>query len=158
MRKGRKEMRKLIIVAGATGVGKTSFIGAIRPHYDALNILIDTGTIPKEKAAEQITICLQQGLTFGIETDLSDEFVIDTIKTAHERKYYIELYYIFLPTAEECINRVTNRLKYGGRMMSDKDIILSFNKISDRLDAILPYCNDVSYFDNFNGFVECQSF
>ena len=32
-------MKKLIIVAGATGVGKTSFIGAIKPHYDALNIL-----------------------------------------------------------------------------------------------------------------------
>ena len=92
-----------------------------------------------------------------METDLSDEFVIDAIKTAHERKYYIELYYIFLPTAEECINRVTNRLKYDGRLVPDKDIILSFNKIGNRLNAILPYCNNVSYFDNFNGFVECQS-
>lgn len=156
-RNGIKEMQKLIIVAGVTGVGKTSFIGAVKPHYDALNILIDTGTVSKEKAAEQIAICLQQGLTFGIETDLSDEFVINAIKTAHERKYYIELYYIFLPTAEECINRVTNRLKYGGRLVSNKDIILSFNKINDRLNAILPYCNDVAYFDNFNGFVECQS-
>lgn len=99
-------MRKLIIVACATGVGKTSFIGAIKPHYDALNILIDIGTIPKEKAAEQINICLQQGLTFCIETDLSDEFVIDAIKTAYEREYYIELYYIFLPTHQSCDQQI----------------------------------------------------
>lgn len=78
---------------------------------------------------------------------------LDTIKRAIEKDYYIRLYYVGLDTIEESLLRIENRVKKGGHNINSEAVEKRFNKRFDNLLAILPYCNEATFYDNDNGFL-----
>ncbi len=157
-------MKIYTIIAGVNGVGKSSLTGVLIGESSDLGVIVDTDKFTAElggdklkggKAAiERINDSLEKGINFTQETTLSGTKTLRTIKQARELDYFIRLYYIGVNTAEESIKRIKNRVEKGGHAIADNDVLRRYDKRFDDLIMILPYCNEVKFYDNENGFVE----
>jgi len=124
---GKYAMKKYTIIAGVDGVGKSSLFGILSREVKNL------------------------GRTFI--TTLSGHRILNTVKRAMEKGYYIRLYYVGLNTVEESLVRIENRVKKGGHNIPDADVKRRFNKRFEDLTTILQYCDEATFYDNENGFV-----
>ena len=64
------------------------------------------------------------------------------------------MFYVAVSSAEESLTRIGNRVKKGGHDIPAEDVKRRFSKRYDDLLAILPYCSEVHFYDNENGFEE----
>lgn len=157
-------MKIYTIIGGVNGVGKSSLSGVLSAENSDLGIIIDTDKITAEIggdkikggmiAVKRIDDCLDKGINFTQETTLSGVRTLKTIKKARERDYFIRLYYVGVNNCDESISRIANRVKKGGHNIPSDDVKRRFEKRFEDLIKILPYCNEVIFFDNENGFTE----
>ena len=156
-------MKTYTIVAGVNGAGKSSLTGVLRAQMTNLGKIVDVdkmivkcgGNVMEggKKSIELIDECLEKGICFTQETTLSGHRILNTVKQAIEKGYYIRLYYVGLNSVEESLVRIENRVKKGGHNISDSDVKRRFNKRFEDLTVILQYCDEATFFDNENGFV-----
>lgn len=156
-------MKTYTIVAGVNGCGKSSLTGVLRTEIDNLGKIIDVDKITVscngnaleggKKAVALIDACLEKEICFTQETTLSGRKTLDTIKRAIAKNYYIRLYYVGLDTVEESLLRIANRVKKGGHNIETETVSRCFGKRFEDLLAVLPYCNEATFYDNDNGFV-----
>ena len=156
-------MKTYTIIAGVNGCGKSSLTGVLRTEIDNLGKIIDVDKITAscggnaleggKKAIAIIDDCLEKEICFTQETTLSGKKTLNTIKRAIEKDYYIRLYYVGLDTMEESLLRIENRVKKGGHNIDTEAVIKRFGKRFEDLLAVLPYCNEATFYDNDNGFV-----
>ncbi|MDR0490489.1 MAG: hypothetical protein LBH28_04510 [Oscillospiraceae bacterium] len=152
------------IIAGVNGVGKSSLSGVLKAERNDLGCIIDVDKIAAENgftpleagktAVRKIDAYLSKSLSFSQETTLSGLRTEKTLKIAKEKKYYIRLFYIGLNTQEECSKRIRNRVEKGGHDINPDDVDRRYKKRFDDLLAVLPYCDEVHFYDNENGFNE----
>lgn len=142
-------MNEFTIVAGAVGVGKSSFIGALASFKNSLGEIIADDD---KTAVRRIQSCLDDGADFTLESTLPGENTLAVIKTATEKGYRITLYYIAVNSAEENLRRISNRVRKGGRDVSAKEVMRSYLHRFDDLPLILHYCDSAQFYDNENGF------
>lgn len=157
-------MKIYTIIGGVNGVGKSSLSGVLSAESTDLGIIIDTDKITSELngdlikggklAVGRIEDCLSKGVNFTQETTLSGVRTLKTIRKARELNYFIRLYYVGVSSADESIKRIKNRVEKGGHDILSVDVERRYNKRFEDLAKILPYCNEVRFFDNENGFVE----
>ncbi len=156
-------MKTYTIVAGVNGCGKSSLTGVLRTETDNLGKIIDVDKITAscgsnaleggKKAISLIEECLEKEICFTQETTLSGNKTLDTVKRAIAKDYYIRLYYVGLDTMEESLLRIENRVKKGGHNIDTEAVTRRFYKRFDDLLAVLPYCNEATFYDNDNGFI-----
>ena len=156
-------MKTYTIVAGVNGCGKSSLTGVLRTEIDNLGKIIDVDKITVscngnaleggKKAVVLIDECLEKEICFTQETTLSGRKTLDTIKRAIAKDYYIRLYYVGLDTVDESLLRIANRVKKGGHNIETEAVSRRFGKRFEDLLAVLPYCNEATFYDNDNGFV-----
>ena len=156
-----KKNKTYYIVAGVNGVGKSTYI-KWRDFEKKFDIIIDPDRAALEegsliagcrKALSEIDHCIEQGLSFCQETTLSGRQVINTIKNAKAHGYKVEIDYLSLDTAEECIARVAKRVASGGHYIPDDVIRRRFVKRFDHLARVLPICDSgfiVESFENYS--------
>ena len=142
-------MNEFTIVAGAFGVGKSSFIGALAPLKNSLGKIISDNDMT---AVHRIQSCMDDGADFTLESTLSGENTLAVIKTAAEKGYRITLYYIAVNSAEENLRRISNRVRKGGISVSAEKVRRSYLHRFEVLPLILPYCDSARFYDNENGF------
>lgn len=142
-------MNEFTIVAGAFGVGKSSFIGALAPLKNRLGKIISDNDMT---AVRRIQSCPDDGADFTLESTLCGENTLAVIKTAAEKGYRITLYYIAVNSAEEILRRISNRVRKGGRSVSAEEVRRSYLHRFEVLPLILPYCDSARFYDNENGF------
>ena len=157
-------MKIYTIIGGVNGVGKSSLTGVLAAENDDLGVIIDTDKITAslggdkikggKAAIERINNSLKMGINFTQETTLSGSRTLKTIKKARELNYFIRLYYVGVNSVDESIKRIKNRVEKGGHNIPDNDVMRRYNKRFEDLAIILPYCNEVRFYDNENGFVE----
>lgn len=157
-------MKTYTIIGGVNGVGKSSLTGVLAAENNDLGVIIDTDKITAalggnkinggKEAIERISNSLELGINFTQETTLSGLRTLKTIKKARELDYFIRLYYVGVNSADESIKRIKNRVEKGGHDIPEHDVKRRYNKRFEDLANILPYCNEVRFFDNENGFVE----
>lgn len=157
-------MKKYTIIGGVNGVGKSSFSGVLRRQLTDMGIIIDPDVIALKQQCDRLTAgkiavakvkeCLQKGINFSQETTLSGRRTLQTIQKAREEDYYIRLYYIGVSTAEESLYRIANRVRKGGHNIPADYVYRRYNKRFKDLAEILPYCDEVHFYDNENGFDE----
>ena len=155
-------MKTYTIVAGVNGCGKSSLTGVLRTEC-GIGCIIDEEKITAacggnlleggKKAVALIAQCLEKEVCFTQETTLSGRKTLDTIKRAIEKGYYIRLYYVGLDTMEESLLRIENRVRKGGHNINTDTVKHRFGKRFEDLLAVLPYCNEATFYDNDNGFV-----
>lgn len=157
-------MKIYTIIGGVNGVGKSSLTGVLAAESNDLGVIIDTDKITAslggdkikggKAAIERINSSLEKGINFTQETTLSGSRTLKTIKRARELDYFIRLYYVGVNSADESIKRIKNRVEKGGHDIPEQDVKRRYGKRFEDLANILPYCNEVRFYDNENGFVE----
>ena len=156
-------MKKYTIIGGVNGVGKSSLTGVLVGEHNDLGIVVDTDSLTAKQGGDKlrggkeairiINDCLEKGVNFTQETTLSGRKTLHTINSAREKDYYIRLYYVGISSAEESISRISNRVRKGGHNIPTEDVIRRYEKRFEDLINILPYCDEVHFYDNENGFV-----
>ena len=152
-------MKIYTIIAGVSGVGKSSLTGVLKNLKTDLGIIIDVYKISAAHhgnnmlagkiAIERIHSCLQHDVCFTQQTTLSGHLTAQTAKKAKNHGYFIRMYYVGLNNAEESILRIENRVRKGG---PDEDVKRRFGNRKSSLVRVLPYCDEAVFFDNDNGF------
>ena len=156
-------MKTYTIVAGVNGCGKSSLTGVLRTEIDNLGKIIDVDKLAVlcggnaveggKKALSTIDDCLEKDICFTQETTLSGKKILNIVKRAIEKDYYIRLYYVGLDTMEESLLRIENRVRKGGHNINSDTVAKRFDKRFDDLLEVLPYCNEATFYDNNNGFI-----
>ena len=156
-------MKTYTIIGGVNGAGKSSLTGVLKNRMNDLGIVIDVDKITAKLGlgafeggkASIVTIndCMAKGISFTQETTLSGFRVERTVREARSQGYYIRMFYVGVDTLEESLMRIKNRVERGGHDIPPEDVIRRFRGRFDALLRILPYCNEATLFDNYNGFI-----
>lgn len=157
-------MNQYTLIAGVNGTGKSSLRGVLEGQGAILGHIIDADMIARDnqyntiqagkQAVAEINRCLELNLSFTQETTLSGKRVEQTLKRARRQGYYVVMYYIGLNTAQESIKRIQNRVAKGGHDIPSDDVSRRFQGRTEALQRVLPYCDEVIFYDNENGFVK----
>ena len=155
-------MRVYTVVGGVNGAGKSSLTGVLKAERNDLGYIIDVDKIAFENnrdnykaariAISKINNFLKHGITFTQETTLSGHMVERTIMKAKSFDYDIHLFYVGLSSAEESLKRIKNRVEKGGHDIPTEDVIRRYRTRFDTLIKILPFCDEVKFYDNENRF------
>ncbi len=161
-------MKKFTVIGGVNGAGKSSLTGVLRGEYNDLGIVIDTDMLTAKHGGDRIkggkealtliSDCMSKGVNFTQETTLSGKKTLRTIIEARERDYYIRLYYIGISSAEESIARIKNRVAKGGHNIPEETVKRRYETRFDDLKRVLPYCDEVRFYDNENGFTDIGTY
>jgi predicted ABC-type ATPase len=127
--------KKIIIVGGANGVGKTTFAYQYRDEYkiDYLGADEIAASIDKKvnenielKAGKIFFRRLEEYLVSGksviIESTLSGTGLSRQLEKFKENGFTIHLVYVFLDDFAICKKRISGRVKKGGHNVPEKDI------------------------------------
>jgi len=128
--------KKIIIVGGANGVGKTTFAYQFRDEYkidylgadeiaagidkdhESQNIELKAGKIFFKKLDEY----LESGRSVILESTLSGAGLAKRLEIFKENGFSTHFLYVFLDEVNLCKNRVAARVKKGGHNVPEKDI------------------------------------
>ena len=160
-------MKTYTIIGGVNGAGKSSLTGVLKANLN-LGRIIDVDKMAQEnglnaletgkKASILIDECLDKGISFTQETTLSGIKTLNTVQRARDNGYMIRLFYVGLDTAQESLKRIENRVAKGGHNIGTEDVLRRFDNRFDSLVKVLPYCDEVTFFDNDNGFTEVAEY
>jgi len=75
-----------------------------------------------------------------------------TVKRARDAGYEIHLFYVGLSSPEESIRRIKSRVRKGGHNIPDNNVLRRCHRRFSSLVRILPYCDEVKFYDNENQF------
>lgn len=161
-------MKIFTIIGGVNGVGKSSLTGVLKAETMDLGQVIDVDKITASLGGDRlaggkasiarIQSCLQKGVCFTQETTLAGQRTQKTARKAREAGYFIRLYYVGLDTPGESLRRIKNRVEKGGHNIPTEDVERRFSSRYEDVARILPYCDEVIFFDNDNGFVEVAEY
>ena len=127
--------RDLIVVGGANGVGKTTFAVeyASQHNYlylgaDAIATELDLGplhTVPMaagQELMQRLAAAFGAGTTVVHESTLAGRTLRHTLQAARDAGYTITIMYLFLDSADTCVDRVHARVQKGGHAIPEADI------------------------------------
>ncbi|QDU75282.1 Zeta toxin [Bremerella volcania] len=130
------------VIAGPNGAGKTTFASKFLPDFvhckEFLNAdLIAAGLSPfdpesQSVAAGKIMLQRMDELTskrenFSFESTLSGRGYIKKFDSLRERGYEIEIFFLWLPSEDEAVERVANRVQQGGHNIPEPVIRRRYN-------------------------------
>jgi predicted ABC-type ATPase len=135
--KKRPKPPTVYVIAGPNGAGKTTFASQFLPDFvkcrEFLNAdLIAAGLSPFAPETqnlragrlllERIGELAQQRADFGFETTLSGRTYVKLLTDMKANGYHVELFFLWLPTADMAVDRVENRVAEGGHGVPPADI------------------------------------
>jgi predicted ABC-type ATPase len=127
----------LWLIAGANGVGKTTFararIAAVAGTTEFVNLdLIAQGLSPLDPKGQQMRAArvaldmardlIDQCASFSLETTLSGKTHLGLIARAKAAGMAVKLLYFYVSTPEECLRRVARRVSEGGHDVPEADL------------------------------------
>ncbi|NLF83939.1 MAG: AAA family ATPase [Candidatus Gastranaerophilales bacterium] len=128
--------KELFIIAGANGSGKTTLARELLKEFSLEFVNADeiAGTINPNNIQEvrvqagklvfkKLDELLLREKSFAIETTLSGNFLVKTIKQSQEKGYNTTLIYSFVDNPGICIERIKVRVNNGGHFVPDEDVI-----------------------------------
>jgi predicted ABC-type ATPase len=122
------------VIAGPNGAGKTTFATEFLPDFvkcrEFLNAdLIASGLSPFAPETqnmragrlllERIRELARKGEDFGLETTLAGRMHVKLLTNLQRWGYRIELFFLWLPSADVAVRRVAGRVSEGGHAVSE---------------------------------------
>lgn len=145
------QTKKIVIVAGPNGAGKTTFATeylsneANVPTFLNADVIAadlnpsrpDLAAIPAGRMMlSQIDECVSKGQSFAFETTLSGRGFARAIPSWREEGYWVELYFLRMPTPGMCITRVRQRVREGGHHIPEAVIRRRFQAGWQNLESV----------------------
>lgn len=158
------EAKKMYVIAGCNGAGKTTASFNILPTILNCKEFINADEIAKglspfqpEKVSfeagrimlHRIDELLSKEIDFAFETTLSSKIFTQTILRAQQQGYFVTLLFFWLNSVELARQRVMIRVSEGGHNIPD-DIIERryYRGIKNLFDIYVPLCDNTMIFDN----------
>jgi predicted ABC-type ATPase len=133
--------KEVVIIAGANGVGKTTFARSYSDRYplefvnadeaarelnpgDMSSVKLKAGRFFFKKVGE----LLKTDDNFIIESTLAGKYLLKLIQKAKDRNFFVQIIYIFLENPDTCIERIKERVLKGGHNVPDKDVIRRYHR------------------------------
>ena len=91
---------------------------------------------------------MEQRIAFNQESTLSGRTIITTMNKAKKLGYKINMYYIYLESAQLAKDRVSKRVQQGGHGIPDSDIERRYAKSLENLKFAAPLCDKLIIYDN----------
>ena len=127
--------KEIIIIAGANGVGKTTFARAFLREYDYEFLNADeiakslSAENPQDKKISAGKLFFQQlnnavagNKSLLIESTLSGRYLQKFIENVKTKNYQITIIFLFAESPEILIERIAERVKKGGHFVPDGDV------------------------------------
>lgn len=154
-------MKKYILLAGVNGAGKSTLYQSLESLQDMPRVNVDeilrefgdwrntadvmtAGKIAVKKIAQYFN----EEITFNQETTLCGRSILENIRRAKKRGYFIELHYVGVDSAEIAKRRVLDRIRQGGHGIHEKDIERRYIETFHNLKTVLPMCDLSAFYDN----------
>lgn len=128
-------MRRLFILAGANGSGKSTIARALLPSEGIAYVnpddiarelnprdLTSARVSAGREALHRIDDLLTRGESFAIESTLSGLAYVKKLEQARQMGYETVLAYVYVDSADVCIARIAARVKCGGHPVPDVDV------------------------------------
>ncbi|MFC0309219.1 zeta toxin family protein [Gallibacterium trehalosifermentans] len=156
----QKQNNLAIFYCGTNGAGKTTLREF---NKDAVQIVIDSDHIAMQlspenprlvdsqagrKAIELFKFAIQQQVSFSMESTLSGNSILQRIKKAKEKGFYVRLNYIGVNSVSINIDRVNARVANGGHFIDETAIRHRYDISLQNLTKILPFCDEALIYDN----------
>ena len=150
-------MPSLYIIAGPNGAGKTTFVKRFAPRHLALLDFLNADEIarglsplaPERGQIEAGRLMLERTRkfiagqrSFAMETTLSGRTYRLLLKQAKEAGYATHLDFLMLPSVEDSIRRVANRVIQGGHNVPEPDLRRLFQLgLQNLFNLYRPFCD-----------------
>lgn len=157
-------MRRLFIISGCNGAGKTTASYTILPEMLNCKEFVNADEIarglspfnPESVAIEagrlmlaRIDELLSEGVDFAFETTLATRSYSSFIKQAQTKGYYVTLVYFWLESPELAIDRVKVRVAGGGHNIPEDVIRRRYkNGVKNLFSLYTPICDYWIMLDN----------
>lgn len=157
-------MKKLYIIAGCNGAGKTTASFTILPEILDCREFVNADEIarglspfqPEKVAFEagrimltRIKHLINSKQNFAFETTLATKSYVNLIKKAKEENYKILLLFLYLNSKDLAIQRVQTRVKDGGHSIPDDTIKRRYNRgLSNFFNLYLPVIDEWIFINN----------
>jgi predicted ABC-type ATPase len=159
--------KKLYIIAGCNGAGKTTASFTILPEILDCKEFVNADEIAKglspfqpEKVSfeagrimlNRINELLYENVNFAFETTLSTRSYKNKIAEAQEKGYRVTLLFFWLQNIDLAKERVKTRVSEGGHNIEPEIIERRYIRgIKNLIDIYLPVVNGALIFDNSEG-------
>jgi predicted ABC-type ATPase len=156
--------RKLYIICGCNGAGKTTASYTILPEILHCNEFVNADEIAKglspfqpESAhiaagrlmIERIKSLMEKGEDFAFETTLATKSYQKLIERAKKNNYHVEMIYFWLNSMDLAINRVKIRVSEGGHGIPEPIIKRRYNSgLKNFFNIYLPIVDTWMFIDN----------
>jgi len=157
-------MKRLYIISGCNGAGKTTASYTILPEMLDCNEFVNADEIAKGlspfnpngvaiKAGRlmltRIDELLENGVDFAFETTLETRSYANTVRKAQEKGYLVTVLYFWLNSPELAVERVRIRVKEGGHNIPEKTIRRRYDLgISNMFNLYIPIADYWMFIDN----------
>lgn len=132
---------ELIIIGGTNGSGKTTFAREIIAEFGIEYLGADeiAAKLNEENPAEvaiqaarifsrKIGESIENGESLLVESTLSGVSLKKFLVRAKARNFKISIYFVYLSSAELCVNRVASRVRRGGHHVPSEDVRRRFER------------------------------
>lgn len=157
-------MKKLYIISGCNGAGKTTASYTILPEILDCKEFVNADEIAKglspfrpEKAGieagrlmlKRIKLLLDSGENFAFETTLSTKSYVNFIEKAKEENYQVTCLFFWLHSVELAISRVATRVQEGGHNIPEDVIRRRYeNGLRNFFNLFLPRADNWLFVNN----------
>lgn len=157
-------MKKLYIIAGCNGAGKTTASYTILPEILDCNEFVNADEIARglspfrpEKAGiqagrlmlQRIKSLIDKGQDFAFETTLSTKSYKLLVEDAKKSNYSVTLIFFYLSSQELAVKRVETRVKEGGHNIPEKVIRRRYeNGLKNFFNIFRPIVDEWMFIEN----------
>jgi predicted ABC-type ATPase len=146
-------MKRLYIISGCNGAGKTTASYTILPEILDCNEFVNADEIAKGLSPfnpNKVAIIvgrlmltrsdelLESGVDFAFETTQSTRSYVITVKKAQEKGYLVTVLYFGLNSPELAVERVRIKVKERGHHISEKSIRIRYDLGISKFNLHIP--------------------
>lgn len=163
-------MKEYVLYAGVNGSGKSTLYHSRReylelPRVNTDEILAEFGDWRNQAdvlkagkiAIGRLKELFSKGQSLVQETTLCGHGIIQNIKNAKSNGYKIIVFYVGVDTVDIAKERIAFRVANGGHGIPDADVERRFRESFLNLEKIIPYCDEIYFFDNTKNFYPVAS-